>query len=244
VDGLITSASNPRLKLVRKLASGRQRAKLGLFVCEGEDLVAAGLAAGLQPVEALVDAERRAELDGLDGMEEVEPGLLAELSTLAHPPRVIAVFRRADLPRDLDAPAGLALWQVGDPGNVGTLVRTADALGPAFVALSAGCADPTSPKALRASMGAIFRVPTGRFEEAPRPWVGLVPHGGETLSETDLDGRTTFVLGAEREGLPDEVASSCDLLASIPLADAAESLNVAAAGAIALYELTRRTGNA
>jgi TrmH family RNA methyltransferase len=244
VDGLITSPSNPRLKLVRKLASGRQRAKLGLFVCEGEDLVAAGLAAGLQPVEALVDAERRAELDGLDGMEEVEPGLLAELSTLAHPPRVIAVFRRADLPRDLDAPAGLALWQVGDPGNVGTLMRTADALGPAFVALSAGCADPTSPKALRASMGAIFRVPTGRFEEAPRPWVGLAPHGGETLSETDLGGRTTFVLGAEREGLPDEVASSCDLLASIPLADAAESLNVAAAGAIALYELTRRTGNA
>jgi RNA methyltransferase, TrmH family len=241
VDGLITSASNPRLKLVRKLASGRQRAKLGLFACEGEDLVAAGLTAGLQPVEALVDAERPAELDGLDGIEEVEPGLLAELSTLAHPPRVIAVFRRADLPRDMDAPAGLALWRVGDPGNVGTLVRTADALGPAFVALSAGCADPTSPKALRASMGAIFRVPTGRFEEAPRPWVGLVPRGAEPLSETHPgERRTTFVLGAEREGLPDEVASSCNLLASIPLADAAESLNVAAAGAIALYELKRR----
>jgi RNA methyltransferase, TrmH family len=237
---VITSASNPRLKLVRKLASGRQRAKLGLFVCEGEDLVAAGLAASLQPVEALVDAERPAELDGLDGVEEVEPGLLADLSTLAHPPRVVAVFRRADLPRDLDGPAGLALWHVGDPGNVGTLMRTADALGPAFVALSAGCADPTSPKALRASMGAIFRVPTGRFEEAPRPWVGLVPRGAEALAETDLGERATFVLGAEREGLPDEVASSCDLLASIPLADAAESLNVAAAGAIALYELKQR----
>lgn len=237
---MISSASNPRLKLVRKLASGRQRAKLGLFVCEGEDLVAAGLAAGLQPVEALVDAERPAELDGLDRVEEVEPGLLAELSTLAHPPRVIAVFRRADLPRDLDAPAGLALWHVGDPGNVGTLLRTADALGPAFVALSARCADPTSPKALRASTGAIFRAPTGRFEEAPRPWVGLVPRGGEALAEADLGERATFVLGAEREGLPDEVASSCDLLASIPLADAAESLNVAAAGAIALYELRRR----
>jgi RNA methyltransferase, TrmH family len=236
---MITSASNPRLKLVRKLASGRQRAKLGLFVCEGEDLVAAGLAAGLQPVEALVDAERPVELDGLDGAEEVEPGLLAELSSLAHPPRVVAVFRRADLPRDLGAPAGLALWHVGDPGNVGTLVRTADALGPAFVALSAGCADPTSPKALRASMGAMFRVPTGRFEDAPRPWVGLVPRGSEALAATDLGERATFVLGAEREGLPDEVASSCDLLASIPLADTAESLNVAAAGAIALYERAR-----
>jgi RNA methyltransferase, TrmH family len=237
---MITSASNPRLKLVRKLASGRQRAKLGLFACEGEDLVAAGLAAGLGPVEALIDAERPVALDGLGGAEEVEPGLLAEISALAHPPRVIAVFRTADLPRDLDAPVGVALWHVGDPGNVGTLVRTADALGPAFVALSAGCADPTSPKALRASMGAIFRVPIGRFDDAPRPWVGLVARGATALEEVELGERTTFVLGAERDGLPGDVADSCDTLASIPLAEAAESLNVAAAGAIALYERTRR----
>jgi TrmH family RNA methyltransferase len=237
---MITSASNSRLKLVRKLASARQRAKLGLFACEGEDLVAAGLAAGLRPVEALVDAERPPALAGLDGAEEVEPRLLAELSSLAHPPRVVAVFRRADLPRDLDAPVGLALWHVGDPGNVGTLVRTADALGPAFVALSAGCADPTSPKAVRASMGAVFRVPLGPLEEAPRPWVGLVPRGGAPLTKAELGERATFVLGAERDGLPDDVASSCDLLASIPLTESAESLNVAAAGAIALYERARR----
>jgi len=237
---VITSASNPRLKLVRKLASGRQRAKLGLFVCEGEDLVAAGLAAGLRPVEALVDPERPAELDGLEGAEEVEPALLAELSSLAHPPRVVAVFRRADLPRDLDVPTGLALWHVADPGNVGTLIRTADALGPAFVALSRGCADPTSPKALRASAGAVFRVPTGGFDDAPRPWIGLVPRGGSALSDADLGERATFVLGAEREGLPEDVTASCELLASIPLTDEAESLNVAAAGAIALYERARR----
>ena len=237
---MITSASNPRLKLVRKLASGRQRAKLGLFVCEGEDLVAAGLAAGITPVEALVGAERPVELEGLEGAEEVEPSLLAELSSLAHPPRIVAVFRRADLPRELDAPSGLALWHVGDPGNVGTLVRSADALGPAFVALSAGCADPTSPKALRASMGAIFRVPTGGFDDAPHPWIGLVPRGGTALAEAEFGERVTFVLGAEREGLPEDVASSCDLLASIPLDEDADSLNVAAAGAIALYERTRR----
>lgn len=237
---MITSASNPRLKLVRKLASGRQRAKLGLFVCEGEDLVAAGLAAGIRPVEVLVDAERPVELPGLRDAEEVEPGLLGELSSLAHPPRIVAVFRRADLPRELAAPTGLALWHVGDPGNVGTLIRTADALGPAFVALSPGCADPTSPKALRASMGAVFRVPTGSFDDAPRPWIGLVPRGGSPLAETDLGERGTFVLGAEREGLPEDVAASCDLLASIPLAEDAESLNVAAAGAIALYERAKR----
>lgn len=237
---MITSASNPRLKLVRKLAAARQRTKLGLFAVEGEDLVVAGLDAGLAPVEALVDAERPALLDRLTGAEEVEPRLIAELSALAHPPRVVAVFRQADLPHALEAPAGLALWHVGDPGNVGTLIRAADALGPAFVALSHGCADPTSPKALRASMGAVFRVPTGSFEEAPRPWIGLVPRGGTPLSELDLGERSTFVLGAEREGLPEEVAASCDVLASIPLAEGAESLNVAAAGAIALYERRRR----
>jgi TrmH family RNA methyltransferase len=152
----------------------------------------------------------------------------------------VAVFRKADLPRNLDAPTGLALWHVADPGNVGTLIRTADALGPAFVALSPGCADPTSPKALRASTGAVFRVPTGGFDDAPRPWIGLVPRGGSAMSDADLGERATFVLGAEREGLPEDVAASCDLLASIPLTDEAESLNVAAAGAIALYERVRR----
>jgi RNA methyltransferase, TrmH family len=224
---------------VRKLASRRQRDKLGLFTCEGEDLVTAGLDAGLEPVDVLVDAERPVLEDRLRRSELVAPALMGELSSLAHPARVIGVFRRADLRSGADAPLGIALWHVGDPGNVGTIVRTADALGPAFVALSAGCADPTGPKALRASMGALFRVPLARFDDAPRPWVGLVPRGGRPLSELDLDERVTFVLGAEREGLSQEVAEQCDDLVSIPLAEGAESLNVAVAAAIALYELRR-----
>ena len=235
---LISSASNPRLKLVRKLASGRQRAKLGLFVCEGEDLVAAGLAAGLQPVDALMDAERPVELDGLEGPEVVEPSLLAELSSLAHPPRVVAVFRRADLPRELDAAAGLALWRVGDPGNLGTILRAADAFG-ASVALSRGCADPTGPKALRASAGAVFRVPLAGFDEPPGKRVALLSHGGTPLAGLDPGVPVTYVLGAEREGLPDDVVAACDETATIPLAEGAESLNVAVAGAIALYEHRR-----
>lgn len=237
---MITSAANPRLKLVRKLASRRQRDKLGLFACEGEDLVAAALDAGLEPVDVLVDAERPVLEGRLRRSELVAPALMGELSSLAHPARVIGVFRRADLRSGADAPLGIALWHVGDPGNVGTIVRTADALGPAFVALSAGCADPTGPKALRASMGALFRVPLARFDEAPRPWVGLVPRGGRPLAELDLGERVTFVLGAEREGLSQEVAEQCDELASIPLAEGAESLNVAVAAAIALYERNRR----
>jgi RNA methyltransferase, TrmH family len=224
---VITSASNPRLKLIRRLESRRQRAKLGLFVGEGEDLVEAALAAGIEPVDRLVSGE------------DVEPELLGTISTLAHPPRVIGVFRRSDLAAWSPRPAGLALWHVADPGNVGTLIRTADAFG-ASVALSEGCADPTGPKALRGSAGAIFRVPIGRFDEAGGRRIALVAHDGEPLDSVDLGEGTTFVLGAEREGLPEHVVAACDAAASIPLAEGAESLNVAAAGAIALYEWKRR----
>lgn len=238
---MITSASNPRLRLVRRLASRNQRERLGLFVCEGEDLVEAALAAGLEAVELLVDAER--PVPGLPDGGPVEPRLLAEVSALGHPPRAIGIFRRANLPR-LDPrtppPVGLALWHVADPGNVGTLLRAADGLGPAFVALSDRCADPTGPKALRASAGAVFRVPTAGFDEAPGRRVALVAHGGAPLHDLELDDGATFVLGAEREGLPDEVVAACDDRATIPLAPGAESLNVAIAGAIALYEWSRR----
>jgi TrmH family RNA methyltransferase len=240
---VITSASNPRLRLVRRLQAAHQRQRQGLFVCEGEDLVEAGLDAGLEPVEALVDAERPALVERLPRATLVQPALLEELSTLAHAPRVVAVFRRDELPR-VEPKAlpecGLALWRVGDPGNVGTLLRSADGRGPCFVALSRGCADPTGPKALRAAAGAVFRVPLVSFEGAPGRRVGLVPGGGRLLSEIDLEGRVLFVLGAERNGLPPRVAAGCEELATIPLAAEADSLNVAIAGAIALYERLRR----
>jgi len=228
---VITSAGNERLKLVRKLHERRWRDKLGLFVVEGEDLFEAGRAAGVAPVDVLVAGE------------DVEERLLADVSTLAHPARAVAVFRRADLPTGVRE-ATLALWAVSDPGNVGTLVRAADALGPAGVALSPGCADPTGPKALRASAGAIFRVPLGCSEQAPRPWIGLVARGGRPLAELPLEGQLTFALGAERDGLPPEIERACDELATIPQADDAESLNVAMAGTIALYELSRRSASA
>jgi len=241
---VITSRENERLKLLRKLRERRWRDKLGLFAVEGEDLVEAGLAAGLEAVERLVAGE------------DVAPELLVEASTLAHPPRVVAVFRRSDLPRGV-RPVTLALWRVRDPGNVGTLLRAADAFG-AGVALSPGCADPTGPKAVRASMGSVFRVPLCGFGEAQGRRVALVPRGGVPLPELQLEGEVVLVLGAERDGLPSEVLERCDERASIPQpgwADGGEgglgtgrrggggggdSLNVALAGAIALYELSRR----
>jgi TrmH family RNA methyltransferase len=247
---VITSASNPRLKLIRKLESRRHRAKTGLFVCEGEDLVDAALAAGIEPQDLLVAAgsgvggadAARPEPPAFGGRgEDVEPELLAGVSSLAHAPRVIGVFRRADLPAWEQRPVTLALWQVADPGNVGTLIRTADGFG-GSVALSEGSADPTSSKALRASAGAVFRVPLGGFDEPAGQRVALVAGEGRPLAELELGERTTFVLGAERKGLPREVMERCEAVASIPIDAASESLNVAVAGAIALYEWHRRGG--
>jgi RNA methyltransferase, TrmH family len=228
-SALISSRQNEKLKLVRKLAERRWRDKLGLFVAEGEDLVEAAAAAGVEPVELLVAGE------------DVEPALLAEVSSLGHPPRVLGVYRRADLPAGPAVETGLALWRVGDPGNLGALVRAADALGPAFVALSEGSADPTGPKALRASAGAVFRVPICGFVDAPRPWIALVPRAGTPLAELPLGEHATFVLGAEREGLPPQVLETCEERATIPQAPSAESLNVAMAGTVALYEFARRS---
>jgi TrmH family RNA methyltransferase len=170
--------------------------------------------------------------------EDVEPELLAEVAALAHPPRVVAVFRRGGLPRGT-RPVTLGLWHVGDPGNVGTLLRAADAFG-AGVALSEGCADPTGPKAVRASMGSLFRVPVSGFDEPPGKRVALEPSGGIPLPELQLDGDVVLVLGAEREGLPADVLQRCEERASIPQPGGGDSLNVAMAGSIALYELARR----
>lgn len=219
---MIVSRDNERLKLVRKLHEKRWRDKLGLFFVEGEDLVEAATA---EPV------------DVLRAGEDVDPKLLAEIASAAHPPRVIAVYRREDLPAWEERPATLALWRLADPGNVGTLIRTADAFG-AAVALSDGCADPTSPKALRASAGSIWRVPLGGWGDVGGTRVALEAHGGEPLGSLDLSARVVFLLGAEREGLPADVERDVD--ARIPI-ESVESLNVAASGAIALYEWRRQT---
>jgi TrmH family RNA methyltransferase len=223
---LITSADNEQLKLVRKLHDRRWRDKLGLFVAEGEDLVAAARAGGHEELNLLVAGET------------VEPALLAGVSTLGHPPRVIGVFRKRDrVP--LEHGATLMLWRVADPVNVGVLARSAGAFG-AGLGLSRGCADPYAPKALRASMGSSLTVPLVEFGTAPGS-VALVAHGGHPFDELDLGVYTTFVLGAEREGLPDEVVERCDVAATIRTPGRAESLNVAMAGTIALYEASRRS---
>jgi RNA methyltransferase, TrmH family len=245
----ISSRTNTRLKAARRLQAKRHRNQSGLFLAEGEDIVEEGLAAGILPVETFV-AEDRPPAEGLVGrllrggpVHTVRDELLADLGTLGHPARVISIFRRRDLPARADgADLGVHLHRVIDPGNVGTVVRAAGALGPAFLSLSAGCSDPLSGKGVRASMGAVFRVPIEHTDEPTAGFqrVALVPAAGRPLWDIDLRKPTLFVVGAERQGLPEELVASADAVAAIPQAADAESLNAAAAATVALYEAVRQ----
>jgi TrmH family RNA methyltransferase len=227
----ITSSHNDKLKEIRKLARRRSREDASRFVAEGEDLIAAAASAGWSPLVLLAAAD-----SGLDG-DEVEGSLLASVSGLGSGTRQLAVYAsRWSVPA---APLCVALWGVGDPGNVGAILRSALAFGASSVVLGPGCADPFGPKAVRASMGAIFAVPVARassLEELPGERLALAGRAGEALSGP-LEGELTIVVGAEREGLAADVVAACDRVAHIPILS--ESLNAAMAAAIALYELTR-----
>jgi TrmH family RNA methyltransferase len=227
----ITSSHNDKLKEIRKLARRRSREDASRFVAEGEDLVAAAASAGWTPLVLLAAAD-----SGLDG-DEVEGSLLASVSGLGSGTRQLAVYgSRWSVP---DGPLCVALWGVGDPGNVGAIVRSALAFGASSVVLGPGCADPFGPKAVRASMGAIFQVPVARassLDELPGERLALVGRAGAALAGP-VEGELTIVVGAERDGLAADVVAACDRVAHIPILS--ESLNAAMAAAIALYELTR-----
>jgi TrmH family RNA methyltransferase len=229
---MITSPHNESLKLVRKLARRRERAKLGLFVAEGEDLIKAASAAKWQPVSLLA-----APGAGLDGTTEVEPQLLAAVSALGSGTRAIGVYEQR-----FSAPAGplcVYLHGVSDPGNVGTILRSAAAFGVDSVVIGDESADPYSPKAVRASMGAVFAVPVARatgVADLPGERLALVVDGGQPLPGQLVDA-LTLVVGSERDGLPASLLEACDRLVTIPIA--IDSLNAAMATTVALYELTR-----
>jgi TrmH family RNA methyltransferase len=241
----ITSPHNEALKEVRKLGGRRWRDKLREFVAEGEDLLEAADAAGWEPRLRLAQ-----QGSGLAGVE-VAPGLLRDVSSLGSGTRTLAVYPQ----RWAEAPAGpvcVALWGVADPGNVGTVLRSALAFGAASVAIGPGSADPYAPKAVRASMGAVFSVPVARVREVgelPGRTVALVARTGRPIDAVtgpaparseDPSETLTLVIGAEREGLPEDVVAACDEVAHIPIAS--ESLNAAMAATVALYAATRMAG--
>jgi len=229
----ITSSHNEALREVRKLAGRRWRDKLGEFVAEGEDLLEAADAAGWH-----ASARFAAKGSGLDGIP-VLPHVLAEVSQLGSGTRAMAVYPQRWSPAV--GPRCVALWGVGDPGNVGTVIRSALAFGASSVALGPGSADPWSHKAVRASMGAIFSMPVAKVRSAselPGRKIALAAREGSPLRR--VDGDVTVVVGAEREGLSDEFIAGCDDVAHIPIAHA-DSLNAAMAATVSLYELTRIT---
>jgi RNA methyltransferase, TrmH family len=241
-DELITSPHNEKLKQIRKLRSRRERERTGLFVVEGEDLVAAAAAARAEPELILVAGE------------DVEPALLGAVSTLGSGTRVIGVYRQrwSQIPSQEAAPgvgdeeaAQLCVYLQGvaDPGNIGTIVRAAHALCDGPVVLGPGCADPYSPKAVRASMGSVFARPPARAELAELTGTKLaLDAGGEiSLGEADVQPPLVICLGAERQGLPPELPVEVDARARIPMRpDGPDSLNVAMAATVALYELGHR----
>ena len=217
---MITSKENEKLKLIRKLHERRHRERERLFLAEGEDLIAAAEAAGWEPLFVLRAGE------------DVERELLGAVSALGSGARVISVYPI----RYRLASEGFCVYLhgVGDPANVGAIIRSAHALIGGMLMLGPDCADPFSPKAVRASMGSIFALPVyrGDLGLAARPRVALLAHGGAPPDEHDV---RTLCLGSEREGLPQDVIGRCDRTWTIPLReDGAESLNVAAAAAIAL----------
>ncbi len=262
----IASSRNPRLKTLRRLQTTRGRAQSGLFFAEGEDLIAAGEAAGREAMDGYRLAGSRL---GGKGFHDVEAEALAAVSTLGSGTRAIGVYEQ----RWLKAPVGplcVYLHGVGDPGNVGTVLRGVQAFGGSCVALGPGCADPHSPKAVRASMGAIFAVDlaaVGDVTELPRTRVALVAGAGEPLAEvcaslaeaeaeagaeagaagaaeaeSGVEGGAeaegiSLLVGAEREGLPEDVVGACERIAHIPIAT--ESLNAAMACTVGLYEVAR-----
>jgi TrmH family RNA methyltransferase len=248
----ITSHHNQKLREIRKLRQRRRwRERSGRFVAEGEDLLAAADAAGWPAVERYC-----AVGSGLAGVE-VQADLLASASGLASGTRALAVYEE----RWANAPVGplcVYLHALADPGNVGAILRSAQAFGASSVALGPGTADPFSPKAVRASMGAVFGVPMARTDalsELPGTKVALVAGEGVPLPElwpsraANRDGMAsgrppvddpvdiTLLIGSEREGLPRELVDSADHVAHIPIQT--HSLNAAMAATVGLYELTR-----
>ena len=171
---MITSRDNATLKLVRKLGQRKHRDETGLFVCEGEDLAEAALAAGIEPVELLVAGEN------------VLPSCSPASPTLPHPPRVIGVYRRADLPRALRDVTPRALAACPTPA---TSARCSAPPMRSARASRSPTAAPTRSGRRRCarSAGAIFRVPVGSWDDAAGQRIALVAHGGEPLADVELD---------------------------------------------------------
>ena len=253
----ITSLNNPAVKAARALHLRKEREETGLFLAEGLKIITEAVELGRQPRLLLHSAEaaghpllRNAAAVSRETVE-VTPAILAKISRRDNPQTVLGIFEQTFTPLEALTPASASCWvalqAVRDPGNLGTILRTADAAGCGGVILVGDCCDPYSVEAVRATMGSIFAIPIARtsidgFIAWRRTWPGSVV--GTLLTATtdfrtaDYHAPALILMGNEQAGLPPELAEVCDTVVKIPMRGRADSLNLAVATGVMIYAAT------
>jgi TrmH family RNA methyltransferase len=258
----ITSAANPLVKTLKGLHAKKGRAEAGLFLAEGARIAAEAAEAGLWPEIAAVSeaALTRAPVRALTEDAEargarvilVGEALLAKIAKRDNPQTMIGAYRHnARALETLDGDLFIALEGVRDPGNLGTILRTADCAGASGVILVDQTCDPFSVEAVRASMGSIFSMPFARASfDAFDAWrcgrglhlIGASLNGAWGDNDFDAARPHVLLMGNEQSGLPEAIEARCDALVRIPMRGKADSLNLAAATAVLVYDVWRRRG--
>ena len=239
---IVTSAQNPTIKLIRSLTDKKHRQEHGLFVAEGRQVLERARQEGWEPVYLLTTGP--AEAWGKAALIQLDERVMGQVSAQKNPPEQIGVFRQRWT--ETVKPEGLwvALEDMRDPGNLGTIIRTADAAGAAGVILAGQSCDPWGADCVRATMGSIFGVKLVRLGQPEflallRQWPG--ESVGTHLKATESYRRpyrapSLLVMGSEGRGLTEEAAAACSTLVRIPMQGGAESLNVAIATGLMLFE--------
>ncbi len=261
----ITSAANPLVKLLRSLERKKGRREHDLFLAEGVRLVEEALSHGWTPVYAVHGRDgliREASAKAIQALqahgarvEEVTDRLLGQIARKENPQTIVAAFRpqtaAADVPADTPAGTWLALYEVRDPGNLGTILRTADFAGVRQVFLVGDCCDPFSLECVRASMGSIFAVSIVMLDRetfeamadaAKMPLIAASMHGKWTSDSKTFGAACILLMGNEQKGLPGELEDKCDVLLRLPMRAGADSLNLATATALLVYKAWEARG--
>jgi RNA methyltransferase, TrmH family len=256
---MITSADNPKVKQARSLLERRGREQQGRCLAEGVRLVEDAMRAGINPALIFYVAETRqhprgqailtaAEASRVTAVIEVSPPVLATLSDTVTSQGLIAVLPIPNWGARAVGDLALVLDQVRDPGNLGAILRSAEAAGVTGVLLSRGCADPWSPKVVRAGMGAHFRLPVWLGLDWPqvaarldaRPIWAADAAGATDYDRVDWTRACALILGGETEGISAEAAALCTGRVAIPMLGSPDSLNAAMAATVLLFEAARQ----
>jgi RNA methyltransferase, TrmH family len=257
----ITSLTNDRIKLIKSLELRKARKETGLFVAEGASILITAAEHGIHPETLVVRADAAQTGPTRDLVEnavrrrtdvlEVTPAILEKLSAKDNPQTMLGVFRQSWAePPDSKAVATDATWlaleEIRDPGNLGTIIRTADAVGTAGILLIGTCCDPWSRECVRATMGSIFAMPLARLDHAafhtllagwPGDTIGTHLSASDDFRNVTYRSPTLLVMGGEGPGLSPESTAACKRLVKIPMAGRLDSLNLAVATALTLYQI-------